>query len=343
MFIQNNRDLIRARLTARNIAPLMARIYDLRESLGAREFCIRFDDIVSVDFVNDSSESNKSNFDSPKSTLDSRKSVESDSESNFDSRDSHADSRFSQNLYDLLLSLKPWRKGPFRFFETEIESEWNSAIKFNLIAPHLKIEGKIIADIGCNNGYYAFRMLPLNPRKIVGFEPSAFCKAQFELINSFVRSDKIAFESLGIEDLAHYDTKFDFIICLGVLYHRTNPLDCLKILKNALNAGGSAILDTLIIESTHESMRDLVLSPLIYAKMKNVYFIPTISAFENWLNRAGFRDIELIGVKKTTTDEQRKTAWIDGESLGDFLDKNDKSKTIEGYPAPIRAYFKVKN
>ena len=54
MFIQNNRDLIRARLTARNIAPLMARIYDLRESLGAREFCVRFDDIVSVDFVKDS-------------------------------------------------------------------------------------------------------------------------------------------------------------------------------------------------------------------------------------------------------------------------------------------------
>ena len=322
MFIQNNRDLIRARLTARNIAPLMARIYEMRESLKVREFCVRFDDIVSVDFVNDSSESN---------------------ESNFNSHDSHTDSRFSQNLYDLLLSLKPWRKGPFRFFKTTIESEWNSAIKFNLIAPHLNIDGKIIADIGCNNGYYAFRMLPFNPRKIVCFEPSAFCKAQFELINSFVRSDKIAFELLGIEDLAHYDIKFDFIICLGVLYHRTNPIDCLKILKNALNAGGSAILDTLIIESTHESMCDLVLSPLIYAKMKNVYFIPTISAFENWLHRAGFRDIELIATKKTTIDEQRKTAWIDGESLGDFLDKSDESKTIEGYPAPIRAYFKVKN
>ena len=348
MFIQNNRDLIRARLTARNIIPLMARIYDLRESLGAREFCVRFDDIVSVDFAKDLLK-----IPHPKSlpqreglSLHSPSLAEGDKgggcESSHDSRNLHLDSQFSQNLYDLLLSLKPWRKGPFRFFSTTIQSEWNSAIKFNLIAPYLNIVDKIVADIGCNNGYYAFRMLPLNPRKIVGFEPSAFYKAQFELVNSFVRSEKIAFELLGIEDLAHYDIKFDFIICLGVLYHRTNPIDCLKILKNALNVGGSAILDTLIIKSSDESMRDLVLSPLIYAKMKNVYFIPTISAFENWLNRAGFRDIELIAVKKTTTDEQKKSAWIDGESLGDFLDKGDESKTIEGYPAPIRAYFKVR-
>lgn len=346
MFIQNNKDSIRQRLTARNIAPLMARIYEMRKSLKACEFCVRFDDIVSVDFAKDSLK-----IPHPKSLPQVEGlAIDGDKgggyESNKNSYKSPIDSQISQNLYDLLLSLKPWRKGYFRFFSTTIESEWNSAIKFNLIAPHLNITDKIIADIGCNNGYYAFRMLPLNPRKIVGFEPSAFYKAQFELINSFVRSDKIAFELLGIEDLAHYDTKFDCIICLGVIYHRTNPIDCLKILKNALNMGGSVILDTLIIESPcdskGESMRDFVLSPLIYAKMKNVYFIPTISAFENWLKRAGFRDIELIAVKKTTADEQRKTAWIDGESLGDFLDKDDENKTIEGYPAPTRAYFKAK-
>ena len=374
MFIQNNKDSIRQRLTARNIAPLMERIYEMRESLKACEFCVRFDDIVSVDFAKDSlkipqpkslqqgdglaidspSPTESFAFDSPSlarggSAIDSPALAEGDKgggyESNKNSYKSPIDSQFLQNLHDLLLTLKPWRKGYFRFFSTTIESEWNSAIKFNLIAPHLNVRDKIIADIGCNNGYYAFRTLPLKPRKIVGFEPSAFYKAQFELANAFIKSP-IAFELLGIEDLAHYDTKFDCIICLGVIYHRTNPIDCLKILKNALNAGGSVILDTLIIESScdskGESMRDFVLSPLIYAKMKNVYFIPTISAFENWLHRAGFRDIELIAVKKTTADEQRKTAWIDGESLSDFLDKDDESKTIEGYPAPTRAYFKAK-
>lgn len=304
MFIQNNKIAIRQKLNARNIAPLMGRIYDLRESLRTQKFKIDFGDIICVDFGLDSSESHES---------------------------------FLANLHDLLFALKPWRKGPFRFFDTEIQSEWNSAIKFNLIANHLNINGKIVADIGCNNGYYMFRMLPFAPKKVVGFEPSAFCKAQFELINAFIQS-QIAFELLGIEDLAHYDSTFDCIICLGVLYHRTNPIDCLKILKNALNAGGEIIVDTLIVDSHKE----IALTPLIYAKMKNVYFIPSVSAFENWLKRAGFKDIELLCTKKTTQNEQRKTDWICGESLSDFLDKSDENKTIEGYPAPIRAYFKAR-
>ncbi|MGX3010448.1 tRNA 5-methoxyuridine(34)/uridine 5-oxyacetic acid(34) synthase CmoB [Helicobacter sp. 23-1044] len=243
----------------------------------------------------------------------------------------------SAELLALLKDLKPWRKGPFEVCGVEIQSEWNSAIKFNIIKNHLNITGKAVADIGCNNGYYAFRLLPLHPAKIVGFEPSAFCKMQFDLINAFIKSE-ICFEMLGVEDLAEYDCKFDCILCLGVLYHRTNPIDCLRILKNALNKGGEIFVDTLIIEGSGE----LVLSPLSYAKMKNVYFIPSIGAFQNWMRRAGFREIELLEVRKTTSIEQRKTAWSGGESLEDFLDKDDKNKTIEGYNAPIRAYFKAK-
>ncbi len=39
----------------------------------------------------------------------------------------------------------------------------------------------------------------------------------------------------------------------------------------------------------------------------------------------------------TTTEEQRRTEWMVTESLADFLDPNDRSKTVEGYPAPQRA------
>lgn len=315
--IQNNEQ----KLSARNIAPLIARIEVLRESLGKETFKIDFGDTVSVDF-GDSRESSESKF--------SRESLGDSSDSSFDSSDSR------ESLRDLLFALKPWRKGPFRIFDTLIDSEWNSAIKFNLIAPYLQVRDKSIADIGANNGYYAFRLIPLSPKSITIFEPSAQSYAQFCLLNAFIQS-QIDFKLLGLEDLARVGAKFDCILCLGVLYHRTNPINCLKILKNALNKGGFAILDTLIIQDS----REIVLSPRIYAKMKNVYFIPSISAFQNWLNRAGFRDIELIATKKTTQNEQRKTAWSGGESLGDFLDKNDSNKTIEGHPAPIRAYFRV--
>ncbi|RAX53812.1 tRNA 5-methoxyuridine(34)/uridine 5-oxyacetic acid(34) synthase CmoB [Helicobacter sp. 16-1353] len=241
------------------------------------------------------------------------------------------------SILEAITALKPWRKGPFRILGNTIESEWDSSIKYNIIKNHLHIKNKNIADIGCNNGYYMFRMLELLPKSIIGFDPSALCKCQFDFINRFIQSN-IQFELLGIEDLSHYDRTFDVIICLGVLYHRTNPIDSLKLLKNSLNSGGEIIIDCLILDTDEP----IVLSPLRYAKMKNVYFIPSIGAIKNWLFRAGFKHIEIIAKKKTDTIEQRKTKWINGESLEDFLDPNDSSKTIEGFQAPIRIYIKAK-
>ena len=247
------------------------------------------------------------------------------------------ESNIKENIINLAYLLKPWRKGPFQISNQLINSEWDSSIKYNIIKNHLDIKDKIVADIGCNNGYFMFRMLALNPKKIIGFDPSAHCLCQFDFINHFINSD-IKFEILGLQDLSHYDMKFDTILCLGVLYHRTNPIDCLKILKQSLKNGGILILDCLIIDSN----LPLVLSPLSYAKMKNVYFIPSISALENWLKRAKFSDIEIIATKKTDLEEQRKTEWINGESLESFLDKDNPQKTIEGYQAPKRIYIKAK-
>jgi tRNA (mo5U34)-methyltransferase len=52
---------------------------------------------------------------------------------------------------------------------------------------------------------------------------------------------------------------------------------------------------------------------------------------------AGFKNIRCVDVSVTTIEEQRKTEWINTETLADFLDPADSSKTIEGYPAPVRA------
>ena len=41
-----------------------------------------------------------------------------------------------------------------------------------------------------------------------------------------------------------------------------------------------------------------------------------------------------------SSDEQRKTDWMTFESYSDFIDPSDPSKTIEGYPAPLRVFLK---
>ena len=248
----------------------------------------------------------------------------------------------TQEEYELIIQtakkLIPWKKGPFKVFDLEIDSEWQSNIKYNLIRPFFNLKDKVVADIGRNNGYYMFRMLEDKPKRLVGFDPSPLTLHQFEFINHFVKSD-IVYEMLGVEHLEYYNHKFDFIFMLGVLYHRPDPVGTLKSLARGLNSKGEILIDTFMIDGEEE----LCLTPnKRYSKIPNIYFIPTIPALKNWLERAGFEDIEVLATTVTTSEEQRKTLWSFDQSLEDFLAPNDKTKTVEGYPAPKRVYVKAR-
>lgn len=74
-----------------------------------------------------------------------------------------------------------------------------------------------------------------------------------------------------------------------------------------------------------------------YAQMRNVYFIPSAAALKMWLEKCGFIDVRIVDACVTSTEEQRRTEWMTTESLADFLDPQDQRKTVEGYPAPLRA------
>ena len=235
-------------------------------------------------------------------------------------------------------ALIPWRKGPFNLCGVKIDSEWQSNLKYNLLEPYFNLENKIVADVGCNNGYYMFRMLEQKPKKLVGFDPSPIFNTQFDIVNHFIKSD-IKYELLGVEHLEFYEHKFDTIFMLGVLYHRSDPIASLKSLNRALNKNGEIIVDSFMIDGEEE----VALCPESrYAMIPNVYFLPTVNCFKNWLKRAGFTDIELIEITTTDDKEQRVTPWTFGMSLDDFRDPNDPTKTVEGYPAPKRAYLKAR-
>lgn len=248
------------------------------------------------------------------------------------------DSLNMQEVYSKAKELVPWRKGPFKINDLFIDSEWRSNIKFDLLKEHFKdlLKDKIVADVGCNNGYYMFKMLEYGAKKIIGFDPSEHCYKQFCFLNSLINSD-IVFERLGVENLINYKHRFDVIFCLGVLYHRSDPINTLKQLKQSLNPSGVLFLDTIYIESDEE----IALCPKnSYAKMSNVYFLPSIKALQNWCERAKFKNFTILSKKSTDTDEQRKTEWINSHSLEDFLSK-DGQKTIEGYESPKRIYVKL--
>jgi tRNA (mo5U34)-methyltransferase len=243
----------------------------------------------------------------------------------------------AQQIKETALLMKPWRKGPFQINDLFIDSEWQSQIKYNLLEPYFDLKDKIVGDIGCNNGYYLFRMLSQGPKKLIGFDPSAIYYSQFQFINHFIKSD-IVYELLGVEHVEFYEHKFDTLFCLGVLYHRSDPVAMLKSLFKGLNKGGELILDTFMIDGEGE----MCLTPRDrYSKIPNIYFVPTVNALKNWCFRAGFETVEVLEIMKTEPTEQRKTEWIETQSLEDFLDPDDHTKTVEGYPAPKRVYIKA--
>ena len=243
-----------------------------------------------------------------------------------------------QFIYNTAKKLHPWRKGPFQVSKTFIDSEWKSYIKYDLLRPHFNLKDKIVGDIGCNNGYYLFRMMEDKPKRLIGFDPSAITFCQFHFLNHFIQSD-IKYELLGVEHVEYYEHRFDVLFCLGVLYHRADPIGMLKSLFKGLNIGGELILDTFMIDGEEE----VCLTPRDrYSKMANIYFIPTINALKNWCYRAGFEELEVLNIVKTEPNEQRRTEWINTQSLNDFLDKENQNRTVEGYPAPKRVYLKAK-
>lgn len=242
-----------------------------------------------------------------------------------------------QRITQLLKNMMPWRKGPFHFYGIDIDTEWRSDWKWERLIHHIdNLEGKLVLDVGCNSGYHLWRMIGAGAKLAVGIDPMALYLCQFEAVRKLLGDDKRAhLLPLGIEELPKLNA-FDTVFSMGVLYHRRSPLDHLYQLKDQLVDDGQLILETLVIEG---DLHQALMPGERYAQMRNVYFIPSVPTMINWLQKCGFKDVKMVDISQTSLEEQRKTDWMTSDSLADFLDPNDLSKTIEGYPAPMRAVF----
>jgi|GEM_PF-1521 len=235
-----------------------------------------------------------------------------------------------------LLSMFPWRKGPFHIHGIDIDTEWRSDLKWDRVYPEItSLTGRNVLDIGCGNGYHMWRMLGAGARCVIGVDPMRLFVAQFKAIRHFVGKElPVSLLPISIEDLPLNQTVFDTIFSMGVLYHRRDPVTHIHQLKSLLKPGGELVLETLIIEK--DGNTELIPEGR-YASMRNVYSIPSIQKLTQWMEEAGMYNIKIVDVSPTTVDEQRTTEWMPYHSLTNFLDPDDMSKTIEGHPAPVRA------
>jgi tRNA (mo5U34)-methyltransferase len=240
-----------------------------------------------------------------------------------------------------LKALHPWRKGPYNIFGIKIDTEWRSDWKWNRLKNHIApLKHRLVLDVGCGNGYHCWRMLGAGAKMVIGIDPFLLNVMQFQVIKKLHGEASVYVLPLGIEELPYGLKAFDTVFSMGVLYHRRSPIDHLLELRDCLQAGGELVLETLVIDG---GLGEVLLPEGRYAKMRNVWFLPSCETLMSWLRRCGFKNIRLIDVTPTSIEEQRSTEWMHYHSLKDFLSAENPRLTYEGLPAPKRAIIIANN
>lgn len=233
-----------------------------------------------------------------------------------------------------LLELSPWRKGPFNVCGVAIDAEWRSDLKWNRLKDAVaSLDGRKILDVGSGNGYYALRMRGAGAASVLGIDPTLSYVMQFLAVRHFMLDEPVCILPLRLHELPGNSRVFDTTFSMGVLYHQRSPLDHLRQLRGTLRDGGQLVLETLYVPGKES----YACTPAErYARMRNVWLLPTIAELTTWLRRSGFDHIDIVDESVTTTDEQRSTDWMRFESLREALDPDDPTRTVEGWPAPQR-------
>lgn len=248
-------------------------------------------------------------------------------------------------LRQSLAELGPWRKGPFRLYGEEVLAHWDSSVRWQraLEAPQQfglkqRLHGAEVLDLGCNNGYYLYRMLGAGVSSAIGFDPVAAFEQQFRFLESISPQSNVAFERKGYQALVDYKERFDLIFCLGILYHHTDPVSILRLCREALRPGGCLVLETMALPEQYSGEQPQCLVPgSRYLGSKGVWFVPNRAALWNLLQRTGWRDAQISG-EFAGSDDQSRTRFGDLPAPIEFLDPHRPGFTREGLPAPVRLH-----
>ena len=128
-----------------------------------------------------------------------------------------ADRADTKTIRPLLLALSPWRKGPFEVAGVKIDSEWRSNLKWDRLVDKIEpLDGRIVLDVGCGNGYYALRMRNAGARVVIGIDPTVLYTLQFLAVNHFLAVERVFALPLRLQELPADLRRIDTTFSMGV-------------------------------------------------------------------------------------------------------------------------------
>ena len=92
------------------------------------------------------------------------------------------------------------------------------------------LTGKTVLDVGCAEGYFSFEAKKRNADKVVGIDLDINKLKIAKKFSEFQNLD-IDFQNLDLDQLDDSDT-YDYVICLNILHHVTNPIALINKLIN---------------------------------------------------------------------------------------------------------------
>jgi 2-polyprenyl-3-methyl-5-hydroxy-6-metoxy-1,4-benzoquinol methylase len=176
----------------------------------------------------------------------------------------------------------PWRKGPFDFFGTHIDTEWRSDWKWHRIAPWLSdLDGRKVLEFGAADGRTLLEMWTL----LDGYGEYDGVEYAQELIDEApVLPPNVALFEGDVHELPENITAktYDMVTALAVLEHVEDPELVVRNAFELLEEGG------IFVASSPAPFWDDIAGNLKLVEDDFHTVEVTTERLEDWARKAGF-------------------------------------------------------